>query len=277
MKSRYYKTNLVKFHYLDNCLNSQETIIFLHGFTGSSKDFSTIPDYLIKNYRCLVPDLPGHGKTQIEDETIFTASGQVSTLEKWLKSLERNRFHLYGYSMGGRLALQFAVKNPRWLQSLILVSTTAGINEESERLLRAKADEQIAQQILDLEPVNFLYTWLAQPLFREITNKGEDFVTKEVQRRLPIQTLGLASNLKYFSSGVMPPVWQQLVSIEIPTLVLAGSKDQKYLTLASQLTTLIPKAILKVLPTGHSPLVESPDLLWKDVVEFFTALEVQAP
>lgn len=277
MKSCYYKTDLSKFHYFDNCsLNSQETIVFLHGFTGSSKDFSTIPDHLIKNYRCLVPDLPGHGKTQIEDETIFTASKQVSLLEKWLKFLGRDKFHLYGYSMGGRLALQFAVKNSHQLQSLILVSATAGIDEESERSLRAKADEQLAQQIVELDPVNFLYNWLAQPLFREITNKGEDFITKEVRRRLPIQTSGLANNLTYFSSGVMPPVWQQLASIETPTLVLAGSKDRKYLTLASQLATSIPKAILKILPTGHSPLVESPDLLWKDVVEFLIALEVQA-
>lgn len=278
MKSRYYKTELVNFHYFDSCsLDIQETIVFLHGFTGSSRDFLEIPDSIISNYRCLIPDLPGHGQTQVlEDEISFTASGQVALLERWLDSLGLSKFHLFGYSMGGRLALQFAVKNYHQLQSLILVSTTAGINEESDRLARAKADEKLAQKILDSDPVDFLNAWLAQPLFKGIADKGQDFIAKEVLRRLPLQPSGLACSLKYFGSGAMPAVWHQLINIKTPTLVIAGSRDQKYLRLASELVALIPKATLKILPTGHAPLIESPVVLWKDVAEFFNSLEVQS-
>lgn len=277
MKSRYYKTDLASLHYLDNySLDTQETIVFLHGFTGSSKDFLAIPDYLSSKYRCLIPDLPGHGKTQIKDERIFLASSQVELLEQWFASLEQTKFHLFGYSMGGRLALQFAVKNSQQLQSLVLVSTTPGINEESARLSRAKADEQLAEQILKKDPIDFLNAWLAQPIFKGITDKGQALTNMEVLRRLPIQTSGLAWSLKYFSSGVMPSVWQQLVNIKTPTLVLAGFRDEKYLTIASKLAALIPKATLKILPTGHAPLIESPNQLWKDVTEFLNSLEVQS-
>lgn len=276
MKSRYYETELVNFHYFDSCsLDIQETIIFLHGFTGSSRDFLEIPDSIISNYRCLIPDLPGHGQTQVlEDEISFTASGQVALLERWLDSLGLSKFHLFGYSMGGRLALQFAVKNHHQLQSLILVSTTAGINEQSAQLVRAKADEQLAQKILESDPVDFINIWLAQPLFKGIADKGQDFIAKEVIRRLPLQTSGLACSLKYFGSGTMPAVWHQLINIKTPTLVIAGSRDKKYLGLASELVALIPKATLKILPTGHAPLIESPDLLWKHVAEFVHAAEV---
>lgn len=274
MRSRYYKSNLGSVHYFDSySLESQETIVFLHGFTGSSRDFLEIPDCIISNYRCLIPDLPGHGQTRlIEDETSFTAAGQVALLERWLAFLGQSNFHLFGYSMGGRLALQFAVKNFHLLHSLILVSTTAGIHEEVARLVRAKADDQLAQKILDSNPVDFLTTWLAQPLFKEIADRGQDFIAKEVERRLPLQLSGLACSLKYFSSGVMPSVWHQTVNIKTPTLAIAGSRDPKYLVLASELVALIPNSTLKVLSTGHAPLIESPGLLWKQVAEFLNAL-----
>lgn len=241
----------------------------MHGFTGSSRDFLEIPDSILSKYRCLIPDLPGHGQTQvIEDEISFTAAGQVTLLERWLDSLQQSKFHLFGYSMGGRLALQFAVKNLLQLHSLILVSTTAGIDEGVDRLARAKADSELAQKILDSNSVDFLNAWLAQPLFQEIFNRGDLFVAKEVVRRLPLQPSGLACSLKYFSTGVMPSVWHQLTNITTPALVIAGSRDQKYLKLASELVALIPNSTLKVLSTGHAPLIEVPDLLWKQVGEF---------
>ena len=276
MKSRYYQTDLGSVHYFDSCLDIQETIVFLHGFTGSGRDFLEIPDSILSKYRCLIPDLPGHGRTQvIENEVSFTTSGQVTLLERWLGSLRQSKFHLFGYSMGGRLALQFAVKNSHQLHSLILVSTTAGINEEVDRLARVKADSELAQKIFDSNPVDFLNMWLAQPLFQGIYNRGEDFVAKEVVRRLPLQPSGLACSLKYFSSGVMPSVWHQLTNITIPALVIAGSRDQKYLALASELVALIPNSTLKVLSTGHAPLIEFPNILWKQVVEFLNVVEVQ--
>lgn len=269
LQSCCYTSHLGDFYYLDSCLAKTETIVFLHGFTGSSRDFLTLPDAIISNYRCLIPDLPGHGQTRVRsDATVFQTDGQVALLEQWLGSLEQSKFHLFGYSMGGRLALQFAVKNSHHLQSLILVSTTAGLNEEAARFERVQADKQLAKKILNSDPVDFLTSWLAHPLFKGIADKGKDFITKEVVRRLPVQPSGLACSLKYFSSGVMPSVWHQIGDIKTSTLVLAGSRDQKYLLLASELVTLIPNATLKILETGHAPLIESPDLLWKAVAEF---------
>ncbi|MBW4638763.1 MAG: alpha/beta fold hydrolase [Gloeocapsa sp. UFS-A4-WI-NPMV-4B04] len=270
MKSRYYKSDLGSIHYFDSDLDVQETIVFLHGFTGSSRDFLETPNFIISNYRCLIPDLPGHGKTQvIETEINFHTANQVALLKKWLTSLKQSKFHLFGYSMGGRLALQFAVKNYHQLHSLILVSTTAGIDEVM-RKARVKADNELAEKILNSNPGDFLTAWLAQPLFKEITDSQD--ITKEVIRRLPLQPSGLACSLKYFGSGVMPSVWHQLINIKTPTLVIAGSKDQKYLALASKLVALIENSRLKVLPTGHAPLIESPTLLWKQVAEFLNDL-----
>jgi 2-succinyl-6-hydroxy-2,4-cyclohexadiene-1-carboxylate synthase len=264
-----YQSHLGKLYYLDSCQQNTETIVFLHGFTGSSHDFLSLPDAILSNYRCLIPDLPGHGQTQVlEDATVFQTEGQIALLEQWLDSLGNSKFHFFGYSMGGRLALQFAVKNSERIQSLILVSTTAGIKEEAIRKERLQADVRLAQKILNTEPAGFLTEWISQPLFEGITERGEDFIAKEVERRLPIQRAGLACSLKHFSTGVMPSVWHQLPDIKAPTLVIAGSRDRKYLTLASELTNSMQNAQLKILETSHAPLIESPNLLWKHVSNF---------
>ncbi|GBF78645.1 alpha/beta fold hydrolase [Aphanothece sacrum] len=251
----------------------KETIVFLHGFTHSSHSFLNLPEEIFHNYRCLIPDLPGHGKTKVlEAATAFDTEAQVKLLKEWLSSLGLNKFHLFGYSMGGRLALQFALKNLAQIQSLILVSTTAGIEDQTIRSERIRADNQLAQKILSLEPIEFLNQWLSQPLFQGITERGTDFIAQEIQKRLPIQKSGLACSLKYFNTGIMPSVWDQLSELKVRCLVIAGSRDQKYSKLASSLVTSIPDAKLIILETSHTPLIESPLCLWKSVINFLQRL-----
>ncbi|MDJ0706585.1 MAG: 2-succinyl-6-hydroxy-2,4-cyclohexadiene-1-carboxylate synthase [Leptolyngbyaceae cyanobacterium MO_188.B28] len=270
--SRCFESPFGKFHYLDSGQDNTETIAFLHGFTGSSRDFLTLPGEILNQYRCLMPDLPGHGRTQVKTAAnTFQPEGQVTLLQQWLNALGQTRFHLFGYSMGGRLALQFAVRHPQLLNSLILVSTTAGIRHPELRQKRARSDLQLAQTILNTEPVDFLTWWVSQPLFQGIADQGEDFIAQEVNRRLPIHPEGLANSLKSFGSGVMPHVWSQLGQITVPVLVIVGSRDSKYLSIATELVDLMPNARLEILETTHAPLVESPDALWEKVADFLSS------
>ena len=272
LKSLCYESPLGIFYYLDSAQERAETVIFLHGFTGSSRDFLTLPDEILNHYRCLIPDLPGHGHTKVlEEANTFQTAGQITLLQQWLNCLNQTRFHLFGYSMGGRLALQFAVRNMPQLHSLILVSTTAGIHPTERRQKRAESDVQLAQKILDADPVDFLTRWLSQPIFQGISEQGSAFLAQEVERRLPIQPTGLACSLKYFSSGVMPSVWPQLKEITVPVLAIAGARDSKYLSLALELVNRMPKATLGILETTHAPLVEAPDALWEKVANFLSA------
>jgi 2-succinyl-6-hydroxy-2,4-cyclohexadiene-1-carboxylate synthase len=269
MKDCHYENRCGKLHYLDSQRQNAPTIVFLHGFTGSSRDFFTLPNKIRDRYRCLIPDLPGHGQTQLlETAAVFQTDGQVALLNDWLNSLGQNRFHLCGYSMGGRLALQFAINNSDRLHSLILVSTTAGILEDDSRQTRIAADRELAQKILSADPVEFLTAWLSQPLFAGIVERGQNFIDREVRRRLPIQPSGLASSLQYFSTGMMPSVWHQLNRIQAPTLAIAGVRDEKYTAIATQLVNIIPNATLNLLPTSHAPQIESPDLFWKHILQF---------
>ncbi|WP_013334452.1 alpha/beta fold hydrolase [Gloeothece verrucosa] len=265
----YYKNNLGQLSYLDSYQQKKETIIFLHGFTNNSHSFLGLPETIINQYRCLIPDLPGHGKTHLlQGANTFNTDAQVALLKEWLCSLKVNKFHLLGYSMGGRLALQFALKNLAQIQSLILVSTTAGIQDEIFRLERRQADDKLATKILSSEPIDFLKFWLSQPLFQGISEQGEDFIAEEIKKRLPLQKSGLVCSLKYFSSGIMPSVWDQLAKLKMPCLIIAGSRDTKYSKIAWELVNSIPNTKINLLQTTHTPLIESPLLFWKSVIKF---------
>jgi len=285
LKQKCYINCSGEFYYLDskfcseagsnkNGTNQTETLVFLHGFTGSSRDFLTLPPAITSRYRCLIPDLPGHGQTRIsEDATVFQTESQVALLEQWLHELEQQQIHLFGYSMGGRLALQYAVTHRNEVRSLLLVSTTAGIRDSSGQCDRLQADWQLAEHILTTDPVDFLTEWLAQPLFQGIAALGQDYLAQEIQRRLPLQLSGLAHSLRYFSTGAMPSVWHHLPTLQMPALVIAGSQDQKYCNLANELVAAIPNATLQILDTSHAPLVESPRLLWQYVIDFLDSMK----
>jgi len=92
-------------------------------------------------------------------------------------------------------------KNSHQLHSLILVSTTAGINEEAARLARAKADDQLAEN--RLKPCRFSDYVVSTPLFQGIADRGQNFIVKEVLRRLPCNS-GLACSLKFFVVAPCP-------------------------------------------------------------------------
>jgi 2-succinyl-6-hydroxy-2,4-cyclohexadiene-1-carboxylate synthase len=267
-QANYYQSALGNLSYLDFGKQNRETIVFLHGFTGSSRDFFSLPKNIINYYRCLIPDLPGHGNTQMKTEKCFQTDEQIALLARWLHSLNLTKYHLWGYSMGGRLALQFALKNSHRLYSLILVSTTAGIREEILRQKRRETDEKLAQKILNSEALDFLKLWLSQPLFQGIGERGEDFIIQEARRRLPLQRSGLACSLQYFGTGIMPSVWHQLSDLKVPTLAIAGSRDRKYLEIAFKLVNLIPNATLKIFETSHAPHLEKPDVFWQEITHF---------
>lgn len=285
LQQKCYVSSVGEFYYLDSksCLDAApddtemkqtETIVFLHGFTGSSRDFFTLPKTITSRYRCLIPDLPGHGQTRVlESATVFQTEGQVTLLEQWLHELGQQQIHLFGYSMGGRLALQYAIKHGCKVRSLLLVSTTAGIQDQSSQHDRLRADLQLAERILTINPAAFLTEWLAQPLFQSMRELGQNHVSQEIQRRLPLQPSGLAHSLRYFSTGAMPAVWQHLTTLQMPTLVIAGAKDRKYCNLADKLVAAFPQATLQILDTGHAPLVESPGTLWQQVGDFLNSVE----
>src|SRR5580693_1830404 len=120
--------------------SASESLVLLHGFGGTRRAWDAVVAHLpSERYRALALDLPGHGD-QHDAPRPITFDGCVASV------LERSpeRFVLAGYSLGGRVALHVALAAPERVARLVLVSSTAGIEDEAERAARRRADHALA-------------------------------------------------------------------------------------------------------------------------------------
>lgn len=125
-------------------------IVFLHGFLGSSADFDAVCTYL-QNFSCIKVLLPGHLNQPFSKD-----------FSSWMPHYEK--MHLVGYSLGGRLALQFAEENLKRIESLTLLSTHPGLQTQREKNLRLAAD-QIWIEKMQTSFEDFLIQWNKQSIF----------------------------------------------------------------------------------------------------------------
>ena len=165
--------------------------------------------------------------------------------------------------MGGRLALRLALDHPDVVQRLVLVSTTAGLEDASARAERVAQDEVRASQIERDGVEAFLEAWLAQPLFAGVPPDAPG-----VTDRRSIDPEVLTHQLRVLGTGRMAPLWDRLDELNVPVLVVTGEADPKFEALGDRLAAGIADVERRRLAGGHALLLEAPTALAELVAEF---------
>ncbi len=201
-------------------------VVLLHGFTQNARAWGTFGDLLGAHRPVLAVDLPGHGGSDAIRRDLPGTADLVAALLEDLPTPAA----VVGYSMGGRVALHLTLRRPELLDRLVLVSTTAGIDDEEERARRRADDESLADHIEQVGVDAFLDEWLAQPLFA-----GLDEASAGRAARRENSAAGLASSLRLCGTGTQTPLWGDLPGIEVPTLVVVGELDARFRVLGERL------------------------------------------
>jgi len=231
-----------------------ETIVLLHGFSGTHRTWDRVIARLdAERYRPLAPDIRGHGAAS-HARPIGFAEAVADVL-----AAAPERFALCGYSMGGRLAQHVALAAPERVTRLVLVSTTAGIEDPGERAERRAADEALADRVERASIEDFVASWRDQPLFAgDPPWVGAD--ARADQRRNDPQAL--AAVLRGLGAGVMEPLWDRLRELTMPAVVVVGERDAKFRALGERLVAALPDARVEVVPgAGHAVHQEAPDAI----------------
>lgn len=216
-------------------------LLMFHGFMGSSRVFDPLINDLAAFCNPVTLDLLGHGNTiSPSDPARFETAEQVKDISSILERLQINELYLYGYSMGGRLALQFAAANRQLLKGLILESTHCGISEPKERTERHNTDRERALAI-EKDFAGFLNKWLQMPMFQPAEN---DLYHAVMKHQKPER---MAASLRGFGAGVMPPVCEELNTLSERMLLIAGSLDQKYVEKMSEMAHLCENSVFKII------------------------------
>lgn len=258
-------TYFVKVHQKDV---AKPNILFLHGFMGSHEVFCDLISTIKYVANPIGIDLLGHGRSsKVSSSEPFKTSRQVDDLFKLINKVTDTPPYLYGYSMGGRLALQFASAHPEMIKGLILESSNPGLTNSDKRKQRNRQDDQRARAIKnDFEA--FLDNWQKLPLFNNhLTSEETLNHYRMIQHRQDPQQM--AYSLQGFGSGVMPPT--ALDKIKKPVLLMAGEHDEKYVDIMSQMDKQLSNSSLKIVSNAsHRIHVDQPKYLAQFIRCFLT-------
>jgi 2-succinyl-6-hydroxy-2,4-cyclohexadiene-1-carboxylate synthase len=247
-----------------------DPLYLLHGFTGSSRSWSSTGDNLKCRHRVLAVDLIGHGKTSAPtDVARYHFDQALDDLAAIADQLGVSSASWLGYSMGGRVALGLALHYPHLVSSLILESASPGIADPIERAERANADAALADRTERDGVPPFVDDWERLPLWSSQAGIAPDLLAKQREIRLHNSAPGLAGSLRGMGTGAQSSYWDRLGELTCPVLIIAGALDAKFVGIARRMAESIPTAEICLVPqAGHAVHLERPDQ-FLDVVSQF--------
>jgi len=242
-------------------------LMLLHGYTGRGASMAAVARAFEHEFDTIAPDLPGHGRSVSAAARGFDAC--LADLVATLETAGHRRAHWLGYSMGARLALAVALRRPERVASLVLLAGRAGIEDPAERAARRAADEALAARIESIGVESFVDEWLAQPLFATLARLGPDVVAEERRARLENDAQGLAMSLRMLGPAAQPPLFAELLRLDLPVLLVAGELDPRFVDIARDLAGRLPRAEVAIIrDAGHAAHVEQPARFHRVVAEF---------
>lgn len=236
--------------------SGKPVILFIHGFMGSGNDWQQVIKELDGRYSVLTIDLPGHGKSILDREEYYSFHYVNRSINNILDFLHIEKITVCGYSMGGRVALNYATRYPERVEKLILESSTAGITGLKKKEERKKQDEMMAEKLENIPYSKFLVEWYQLPLFSSLRDNHRHYdIIESKKGNSPKQ---LAISMRKMGTGAMESMWFRLSYLTMPTCIIHGEYDSKYEKISKKMQELIPKSVVhKVNNAGHVPHIEN--------------------
>jgi 2-succinyl-6-hydroxy-2,4-cyclohexadiene-1-carboxylate synthase len=231
------------------------TLVLLHGFTQTGRSWSPVLAVLGEGtYKPVAPDIRGHG-----DAGTRRPIGFDEVVADVLEAAGDGPFTLAGYSQGGRIALHLALLVPDRVRRLVLISTTAGIDDAEERAARRASDEVLAARMEGQGIEVAARAWAAQALFGGQTPEVSALAHEDRLRNDPVD---LAAALRGIGTGQMASLWGRLHELTMPAAVLVGERDTKFVDLGRRLADGLPDATFTIVPgAGHALPLEAPEAI----------------
>jgi pimeloyl-ACP methyl ester carboxylesterase len=233
---------------------SGKSLIFLHGSMGTGKVWKPYVPILSNDFNIILPDMRGHGKTENPSKAIdlHSIGDDIVAL---IDALKLEKPYLCGWSMGGDVSLDVAMRYPDRISGLIVGGVTHRISESYFTSLKAMGLEGPGQ-------INFEQ---AEQNIPQLINLWK---TEHVQS--PLHWKELVTQLSFEMINPTLPAEDDLKQITVPTLIVWGDRDQ-FLPIehAIELYRLIPTAQLAVIPNANHFVTRTHVVLFAELVKEF--------
>jgi len=225
--------NGIKIYY--ESVGSGKPLIFLHGAMGTGQVWKPYIPILSEDFNLILPDIRGHGKTENPGKKIdlHLMADDIAAL---IDALKLDKPFICGWSGGGDIGLDIAMRYPDCVSRLIVGGITLRVTEAARATLMAMGLEGPGQ-------INFEQAEKAIP---QLTDQW-----KKDHVQSPLHWKELITQVSFEMINPTLPAEDDLRHISVPTLIIWGDRDQ-FLPVedAVELYRLIPNAQLAVVPNA---------------------------
>jgi pimeloyl-ACP methyl ester carboxylesterase len=254
----------LKVHVRDEGPRDAPVILLLHGSNSSLQTWDPWTAKLATTYRVIRFDQSGHGLTGPHPKRDYSIGAFVGTVDALTRKLGVQKFTLAGNSMGGGIALNYAIAHPDRLTGLVLVD--AGGAPDAKPVLR--------DITLYVTPRSFIEKSMHQSV------SVQSIVTDQMVDRY-WELLRYPGNrqatLDRFTTKRVPTDPAAIRAIKVPTLVIWGEEDSLIPFSAGQwFAANIPGSkLVSYKAVGHIPMEEAPDRSVTDLMNWLSPLLIR--
>ena len=241
----------IRWHY--NVLGKGDCIFFIHGWAANMRVFSQQARYFSQNYKVVLVDLPGHGKTNWKQTTFDEVASGIKDIANVIGV---KNFSIVGSSMGGFIGLKIAQLFPERVDKLAMVGSLPKFLKTQQRPLGLTEFEmnKLKQQLKEKYPG--ILDIFFRSLFTLQERESEKFKwihQFRKQEKVP-ERQALETFLEMLKEGDLTEFAK---TVGIPILFLAGRKD--YICSQSSLKfvkNIVPHATISFIEEcGHFPFL----------------------
>lgn len=227
------------------------TLLLTHGFSATTEMWQPNVAGLSQRYRLILWDMRGHGQSDSpSDPYQYSADLTVGDMDALLDTCGEKQAVLGGHSLGGFMSLAYHLLHPERIKALMLFDTGPGYKKDDARAGWNKRAEAMAKNFAE---------------------KGLDALGRgvEVLASKHRSAQGLAHAARGLLAQRDARVISSLDSIQKPTLVLVGDKDEAYFAATDYMAGKIPGATKVVIANaGHAANIDQPDVFNEAVLSF---------
>jgi 3-oxoadipate enol-lactonase len=227
-----------------------EPLLFIHGLGSCSQDWQLQRAHFSQYYRVITFDLRSHGLST-KPPGPYSIALFASDTAGLLETLEITTTHMVGISLGGMIAFQLAVAEPKRVKSLVIVNSGPAVPADTFKQRLPLYQRLLIISLLGLRRMGKI---LAKRLFP----KPE----QEALRRTFVERLAANDKAAYLASLKAIFGWsvtEHLGGIHCPALVISADEDYTPVALKEAYVAAMPNARLTVIPDSrHALPLEKP-------------------
>jgi pimeloyl-ACP methyl ester carboxylesterase len=256
----------LQLHYLDWGNSAATPLVCVHGYTSSADAFNGFARHFRDRFHIIALDVRGHGESAWSAGGAYTYRDQAGDLAAFAERLGLGQFTLVGTSMGGIIAMTYAMEHGQRLRALVLNDIGPDVEQGSQRIT-----QMVGGRPDEFATLDAAMAWRreASPIVSGRSAADQRELALGLLRQRPDGKWGWKMDPAYIRQRVergapdRPNLWPTLARLACPALVVWGTdSDVLSEAQARRMVETLPTGELLAIPgVGHAPCLVEPGSL----------------